>query len=62
MQLTDVRWRVSSWTNGSNCVEVADSTAAILVRDTKNRGQTVLSFSLPAWEDFIKRIQRSSSE
>jgi hypothetical protein len=54
------RWRVSSRSNGTACVEVADAETAILVRDTKNRRQEVLSFSFAAWSDFIKTVQAES--
>jgi 3-oxoacyl-[acyl-carrier-protein] synthase III len=50
-------WRVSSWTNGANCVEVADAKTAVLVRDTKSRSQGILSFPPTAWEDFIRTVQ-----
>jgi hypothetical protein len=50
-------WRVSSKSNGSNCIEVRADRTAVLVRDTKNRSQGLLSFSTAAWEDFIKTVQ-----
>jgi hypothetical protein len=56
-QPTHVVWRVSSKSNGTNCVEVAHSETVILVRDTKNRDQGMLSVSTPAWKAFIKAIQ-----
>ena len=42
----DVVWRVSSRSNGTACIEVARSEAAILVRDTKNRGRGILTLPL----------------
>jgi hypothetical protein len=60
VQPMDVAWRVSSRSNGTACIEVAKSEAAILVRDTKNRGREVLALSFTAWEDFIKTIQTDS--
>lgn len=59
-RLTDVVWRVSSWSNGTACIEVAKSETAILVRDTKNRGRGTLTLPSAAWEDFIKTIQTDS--
>jgi hypothetical protein len=50
-------WRVSSWTNGSNCVEVGNLNTAILLRDTKNRTGTVLSFAPSTWEEFVTKIR-----
>ena len=55
-----VVWRVSSWSNGTACIEVAKSEAAILVRDTKNRERGILTLPFTAWEDFIKTIQTDS--
>jgi hypothetical protein len=56
-QLTEIVWRVSSRSNGTECVEVARSEAKILVRDTKNRDMPTLSFSSRAWENFLRIIQ-----
>ena len=52
------RWRKSSFSESGNCVEIADNKTAILVRDTKNRDRTMLSFSCIAWEDFIGAIKQ----
>ena len=60
LQRMDVIWRVSSKSSGGNCIEVGDSEIAILVRDTKNRDQGMLSFPSTAWENFIKVIQTDS--
>ena len=57
----DGRWRVSSWSKSDNCVEVASSETAVLIRDTKNRSGRVLSFPSKAWEDFINTIQADNS-
>jgi hypothetical protein len=56
----DVKWQVSSWSGGTNCVEVASNKVAIHVRDTKNRNQGILSFPATAWEDFIRAVQTDS--
>jgi len=52
-----VTWRTSSWSAGSNCVEVADSADEILVRDTKDRNRAILSFPPAAWTDFVRAVQ-----
>ena len=52
-----LRWRKSSFSASGNCVEIADDKSAILVRDTKNRDRTILSFPCAAWEDFIGTIK-----
>jgi hypothetical protein len=48
-------WRKSSYSGngGGNCVEVADDTGRVLVRDTKNRDGAVLSVSADAWRAFL---------
>ena len=51
-----VAWRTSSFSNGSNCVEVAFTGQAVLVRDTKSRIAT-LSVSGGAWQDFTTAIR-----
>jgi Domain of unknown function (DUF397) len=53
----DLTWRVSSSSAGGNCVEVARSQTAVYVRDTKNRGQGVLPFSVPAWKEFLEAVR-----
>ena len=56
----DLAWRVSSWSAGGNCVEVAGSKTAVFVRDTQNRGRGVLPFPVTAWEEFIKAVRTDS--
>jgi Domain of unknown function (DUF397) len=56
----DLVWRISSWSGGANCVEVAKNKTTVLVRDTKNRAQGILSFSPAAWEDFLKEVQAAN--
>ena len=58
--LMSVAWRVSSKSNGTNCIEVGNDETALLVRDTKNRDGGILSFPFTAWENFIKQIQTES--
>jgi Domain of unknown function (DUF397) len=53
----ELSWRVSSKSNGKECVEVGQSEAAVLVRDTKNHDDGLLSFPSTAWKDFIRTIQ-----
>lgn len=49
-------WRTSSFSNGSNCVEVALTGQGAFVRDSKNRG-ALLSLSRMAWADFTTAIR-----
>ncbi|WP_431874166.1 DUF397 domain-containing protein [Micromonospora marina] len=56
MELTDAIWRKStrSGTQG-DCVEVADNLAAVVgVRDSKDPGGPVLTFTLDAWRAFVR--------
>ena len=52
-------WRKSSYsgTNGGSCVEVADAGGRILVRDTADRGGTVLTVSPNAWHRFMSTLR-----
>lgn len=51
-------WRKSSMSDSKDgCVEVADTDAAVLVRDTRNRSGTVLSFPAARWSAFIRRVR-----
>ena len=54
----DAGWRTSSYsgTNG-NCVEVADTTRAVQVRDTSDRDGTVLSVPTEAWARFTAALR-----
>ncbi|SNR88276.1 DUF397 domain-containing protein [Actinomadura mexicana] len=44
MDLTNLKWRKSSYTgsNGGNCVEMADAADAVAVRDSKDPDGPVL--------------------
>ena len=51
-------WRVATYTGGNgNCVEVADATRVVLVRDTKDRSGAVLSIPADAWQAFTATIK-----
>jgi len=60
MEAIDPRWRKSSYSdNGGECVEVADDTRRVLVRDTKNRTGPMLSLTTEAWRRFADQVKRS---
>ena len=52
-------WRTSSYTgnDGGNCVEVADTTGLVLLRDTKDREGGTLAFASGAWASFTASLQ-----
>jgi hypothetical protein len=52
-------WRKSSYSGGSggDCIEVADATGVVLVRDTANRAGAVLAVSADAWRRFTSAIK-----
>jgi Domain of unknown function (DUF397) len=56
MSSTDIEWKVSSTSGGTNCVEVAFMNQEVLVRDSKNRDGGILTFSVPAWREFINTL------
>lgn len=45
-------------TPDGQCVEIADTSVGIDVRDSKNPAGPILSFDRPGWEDFIGTIKR----
>jgi hypothetical protein len=59
MDITSADWRKSSFSgaNGGNCVEVADDTGRVLVRDTKDRDGLVLSVPAEAWATFTAGLK-----
>lgn len=52
-------WRKSSHSGpeGGDCVEVAGTADAVLVRDSKNRRGAVLPLSRDAWAAFLPRVE-----
>ncbi|MFI7663316.1 DUF397 domain-containing protein [Micromonospora parva] len=56
MELTGVRWRKSTRSNGSGgaCVEVADNLPGVVaVRDSKDPDGPVLVFAPDSWRAFV---------
>ena len=51
-------WRKSTHSdaNGGNCVEVADTPRAVLVRDTADRDGATLTFTPDAWAAFTRDL------
>jgi hypothetical protein len=60
MDTMNASWRKStrSGGNGGDCVEVADATGRVLVRDTKDHDNgPVLSFPAAEWNRFTRAIR-----
>lgn len=59
MSAYDLTWHKSSYSNptGGNCVEVAEVSDAVLVRDTQNRELGHLGFSSSAWSAFVHTVK-----
>lgn len=55
-------WRKSTYSggNGSNCVEIADASSSLLVRDSKNREGMSLVFPPMAWRHLTATLRASS--
>lgn len=52
--ITRVTWRKSTRSNGSgNCVEIAELTQSVAVRDSKDPTGPVLGFTQAEWQTFI---------
>jgi len=51
------RWRKSTRSSTSNCVEVAPQCESILMRDSKDPGGPRLTFDRASFADFIKGVR-----
>ena len=63
MDLTGVRWRTSSYSgdNGGNCVQVAQASKNVAIRDSKDEGGPVLAFAPQMWTKFICRTKPTAA-
>ena len=58
MEGTDMNWRKATYSNGGeNCVETANGSGVVLVRDTKDRDGGTLTFGIGAWERFTASLR-----
>ncbi|MBG7698558.1 DUF397 domain-containing protein [Streptomyces sp. MC1] len=53
---TGESWRKSSYSGaeGGECIEVAETSEAVWVRDSKRPAEAKLSFGSEAWADFLR--------
>lgn len=60
MSTSELAWFKSSYSGsqGDSCVEVAQSTRAIHVRDSKDQRSPELALSPTAWDDFVTYATR----
>ncbi|MFB7476241.1 DUF397 domain-containing protein [Kitasatospora sp. NPDC056184] len=56
---SELVWFKSSYSGdeGGECVEVADATSTVLVRDSKDKSGPHLTFSPEAWQSFVEFAQ-----
>ncbi|TDC76313.1 DUF397 domain-containing protein [Actinomadura sp. 7K507] len=61
---TSVQWRKSSRSahEGGECVEVADLSPVIGVRDSKDPDGPKLTFTASAWSAFAREVKRSAHD
>lgn len=51
------RWRTSTRSQDTNCVEVARVGGEVRIRDTKDREALTLAVPAAEWEDFIAAVK-----
>jgi hypothetical protein len=54
--LSELAWRKSSTCFESNCVQVAVRKRVVMVRDTSEAGNKILTFSSRDWCTFLARV------
>lgn len=52
-----VNWRKSSRSAQEECVEVGSGPNVVGVRDTKNRADGIMVFTVDAWSDFLAGVR-----
>lgn len=58
MQHNEVTWRKSTRSGAAgNCVEIAETPVAVLVRDSKDADGPVLAFAERGWQGFVDGVR-----
>ncbi|GAA4049185.1 DUF397 domain-containing protein [Streptomyces shaanxiensis] len=62
--LTGIQWRKSSYSGdeGGNCVEVAEATSVIAIRDSKNPAGPILTLDPAAFSTFVNWTSATAAE
>lgn len=55
---TPLAWRTSTLTQQSECVEVAFTDDAVLVRNSRDRAGPVLAFTVAEWAAFVGGVRK----
>ena len=55
------QWRKSSFSAAGDCVEWLEFPDGVLVRDSKNVGGPVLSFTCSEWRAFVQGVQHGEA-
>ncbi|MFJ8540740.1 DUF397 domain-containing protein [Streptomyces sp. NPDC093586] len=58
-------WRKSSYSgpgDGDSCVEIADGTAHVCIRDSKDPAYGTLAFPVPAFTTFLDSLKAPAGE
>ncbi len=58
--MIEQNWRKSQYSGSqANCVEIANTTDVVLVRDTTHRAGGTLGFSVAAWRAFTGELKQA---
>ncbi|MFC8526216.1 DUF397 domain-containing protein [Nocardia sp. NPDC057227] len=52
--MSDLVWRVSSFTDNETCVEVAGTDSTVYVRNSNARDAGMIAFTRAEWSAFLK--------
>ncbi|MEU4829073.1 DUF397 domain-containing protein [Streptosporangium sp. NPDC023615] len=55
-----MEWRISSYCNGGNCVQVAFAPDTVSVRDSKVLDGPVLRYSPGDWSAFVRAVKQGA--